>query len=258
MALVFVSCTEKINIELDESDIRFVFEGTFSNLAERQKIRITKTTSYFENKRTEGVAGATVYVTDSVNTFPYIDAGNGNYVSIEEIAGRPGRSYYMTAEIDGEVFEAASTMPRKPFIDSIKFETHEDDKEYYYVKLYAQEHPFPGDFYYWGVYNENIYLTNSLLKLYFASDKFINGSYINGLRVQVLTARQGSWVTLQMVSIPKDYYNYCIAIIKETLYTDDPFQAAPANILGNISNGALGFFYAYAETTHSAILSIEE
>ena len=170
----------------------------------------------------------------------------------------PGRTYYMRAEVDGQVFEASSTMPRKPIIDSVKFEITEEDRSYYFALLYGLEHPLPGDHYYFGIYNEGVYLTNSLTKLYFASDKYINGQYLPGLEVQIFTARLGSWITLQMVSVPADYYKYCIDILRETLFTDDPFQAAPANILGNISNGALGFFYAAAEENYSAILSVDE
>jgi hypothetical protein len=253
-----LSCTEKVDLELDDIESRLVIEAALSNTTGYQFIRITRSGSYFDATRAEPVSGAEITITDGSNTFDYRESSAGRYFSVDEIAGVPGTTYYLEARIEGETYTATSTMPPAPVIDSIKFELDEEEQNYYFVKVYSQEDPRPGNYYFWGVYLDNIYMTNSILKLYFASDNLINGSYLNGLKVQILKARRGNWVTLQMASITKEFYNYCIAIMRETLYTEDPFQAAPANIQGNISNGAFGFFQAFAEDEYSDILSVED
>jgi len=258
LIISFASCTEKVDLELDDQEPRLVIEAALSNTEGYQFIRVTRSSGYFDNQRAEPVSGAIISITDGSTTIDFRESSAGRYFSVDEVAGVPGNTYFLEVQVDGEIYTASSTMPRAPQIDSIKFELDDEDPKFYFVKLYAQEDPLPGDYYFWGVYIDNIYLTNSLLKLYFASDNLINGSYLNGLKVQVLEARLGNWVTLQMASITKEFYNYCIGIMRETLYTDDPFQAAPANIQGNISNGALGFFQAYAEDEFSDIISLED
>lgn len=250
-------CTEKINIDLNESDIMLVVEGSITNVYKPHLITLTKSSSYFISEIPEPVTGATVTIQDSRNIYNLREAEPGVYHT-QNIRGYPGKTYILTIKINGQIYTASSKMPQTPVIDSIKFYLDENDPQLFYIGLFAQENPEPGDHYFWSVYKEMRLISDNVTKLVIANDDLINGSYLNGMRVQSLKAREGNRITLEMASITEEYYKYCLGIIRETVYADSPFETAPANIKGNISNNAIGFFTAYSVTHITRVLTIKE
>ncbi len=55
-----------------------------------------------------------------------------------------------------------------------------------------------------------------------------------------------------------DFYNYIIALQTETHISVPLFSGPPANLPGNISNGALGFFRAYSNSYGYTIFTGEK
>lgn len=252
------SCTEKIELKLDETDTKIVIEGTLTSTNRNQFVKISKTRPYFESVPVEPVKDAIVTISDSVNVYTFSQIRAGIYASSTSFAGVPGREYKLKIETGNEVFEAVSVMPRMPEIDSIQFYSDSEDAQLFHIGLFAQENPLPGDYYFWGVYKDYIYQTTNITQLKYMSDELINGSYFNGNKLQNVYAKPGNRITLQMASITKEYFNYAVAVLKETIYNDGVFKPAPANLEGNISNGALGFFVTYTETFKTRIIKIEE
>ncbi len=248
-----LSCTEKVDIPLDQNASTIVIEGAISNALTNHIVKISKSQAYYDDSRPPMVEGALVSVEDSSSIYYFTETQPGIYLS-NFLQSSPGQFYVLNVEIDGQVYTASTTMPRTPKIDSISFEVDDNDRNWVFIKMYGQENPLPGDYYFWGVYKDFSYQTDNITKLFHLSDVLINGSYLNGLKVQTIEAKHGNRIGLQMASIPRDYYNYSIAILKETVYTTGPFKPAPANLKGNISNGALGFFYAYNEDVYTAIV----
>lgn len=252
------ACSEKIQLELDDGETQIVIEAAVSNTTSNQIVRISMTSPYYDSLPVRPVRNAKVNIYDDTRSYDLIEVQPGTYITNFSFGGKPGLEYRLKVEFEGEIYEASSTMPRVPAIDSIKFTPDEDDPQLFHIGLFAQENPLPGDFYFWGVFKDLIYQTTNLSLLSYTSDELINGSYINGNSVQSVKAGPGNRITLQMASIPKDYFNYCISVLQETVYNDGLFEAAPANIEGNISNGALGFFFTYSENFRTQVIKIEE
>lgn len=252
--VLLFSCTEKVDIPLDQIAPTIVIEGAISNTLTNHIVKISYSQAYYDDSRPDMVKNAIVSVEDSSFIHYFTEIEPGIYLSAPFVAS-PGHEYVLNVESGNQVYTASSIMPRTPSIDSISFELDDSDHSQVFIKLYAQENPLPGDYYFWGVYKDFLYQSDNITKLYHLSDVLINGSYLNGLKVQSVKANLGNRISLQMASIPKDYYNYSIAILKETVYTTGPFKPAPASLTGNISNGALGFFYAYNEDLFTAIVS---
>lgn len=82
----------------------------------------------------------------------------------------------------------------------------------------------------------------------FASDEFINGNYIRDLSTHFIAEDEmigdSMKVTLEMQSITAEYYEYLTGLLLETVWKGTPWDGPPANVPGNISNGARGFFKA--------------
>lgn len=256
-SLTICSCTEKIDLNLDEGATHIVIEAAISNSIRNQIVRISISSAYYDSLPVQPVSGAIVTVSDSSNIYSLVEIQSGIYASSFSFGGIPGQEYYLTVQANGELYEASSVMPRVPSIDSIQFTVDEEDSQLFHIGLFAQENPLPGDFYFWGVFKDQIYQTTNLTMLSFASDELINGSYINGNNVQSVSAKPGNRISLQMANIQKDYFNYCTSVLQETIYNDGIFEAAPANIKGNISNGALGFFFTYSEAFETRLIKIE-
>jgi len=255
-SLLFLwGCTEEIDLKLDQGSSMIVIEGYVTNLFETQTIRITRSQAYYNDSLAEGVRGAAVSISDSNHIFNLVEIAAGIYRSSTAFAGSPGMTYTLHVQVEGQTFTSQSKTPPIPIIDSIAFVNDQIEPNIFHIRLYGKEHPSPGDFYYWGVYKDGIYQTDNITKLNFVNDELINGSEFNGLKVQIVEAKPGNRITLQMVSIPEDYYDYSIAILRETIYNDGPFEPAPANINGNIK-GALGFFYARSEATYTRVIKI--
>ena len=244
-------CTEKIDVDLFESPTTLVVEGYVTSDIRQHSVVLSKSSPYFTYLPPEMVSGATVTIEDSSTLYTLYENVPGEYLTGAVFAGNPGSSYTLTILLDGETYTATSVMPSVQPIDSIGFFTNETREGVYDIGLWTQEPSSPGDFYFWKVYKNLTLVSKNITQLEFANDDLINGNYLNGLRVQSVEARPGSRITLEMASITEEYYEYCLAIIKETLYADGPFESAPASITGNISNGALGFFTAYSLTRKS-------
>jgi hypothetical protein len=61
-----------------------------------------------------------------------------------------------------------------------------------------------------------------------------------------------------MSSIDEVFYKYVIALQGETRTSIPLFSGPPANLPGNISNGALGYFTAFSNSYGSIIFTGEE
>ena len=58
-----------------------------------------------------------------------------------------------------------------------------------------------------------------------------------------------------MYSISKDYLDFITGLLTESGGGGSPFDGPPANVKGNINNGALGFFLAAAVTKKEGIIN---
>ena len=67
-------------------------------------------------------------------------------------------------------------------------------------------------------------------------------------------AEPGDSITLEMAGITEEYANFIWDVQDETGFNTPLFSGPPANIRGNISNGAIGFFYAYSSVRASTII----
>jgi len=249
---ILSSCTENIELDLENTMPEIIIEGSISNYFDNHRVTITKSQDYYNFNLPEAVENAEVQIISQQDTFLLFEVSEGVYVT-GNIRGIPGNTYTLVVNIDNHIFTAQSTMPSEPVIDSIKFEPSENEPEVFDVLLYTQEPP-EDNYYYWGLMKDRYPITTSLDKLRFANDDLINGNYLSGLKVHAVEAAPGNRVTLIMASIPEDYFNYCLSILKETKYSDSPFEPAPSNPETNINGGALGFFHAFSETRKTRIV----
>lgn len=257
---LFSACTEPYDTELKSSYIRLVVQGSISNELKTHQVSLTKSTDYFANAAAPEVTGANVSISDGENNFNLTEVSDGLYET-DTIAGEPGKTYTLTIFSEGKTYEASCFLNYCPPIDSINFGYY--DLSAYdiidssaYILLNAMEPATPDNYYMWNVYRNEILETDTLNEIYFSDDLFINGYYMYDAQVGwVRKVEIGDTITLEMLAITEEYYNYIYQILSVTDWNMGPFGGPPANPNGNImevidndnkNDDPLGFFFAYS------------
>ena len=262
IAIFASSCSEKIDLKLDESQKRIVVEGMITTDTMVHKIKLTKSAAYFSNEAPPKLSGAVVTLNDgsSVYTLTENPASSGIYCTDSTFAGVVGRTYTLNINFNNETWTATSLLKYLSPIDSVSckkldspFGNNNRDTTYE-VDLCAQEPATPGDFYMWLVYKNGVLNTDTITKASLTDDVFYNGLYVTDFPVQFVKASIGDTITLEMYSISKEYYEFFNGLIMETMAGGNPFAGPPANVKGNITNGGIGFFQASATSRGTCII----
>lgn len=267
-ASILTACTEPYNTELEGSFVRLVVQGSINNELKAHQVSLTKSGDYFSNTASPKVTGANVSISDGENTFNLNEVSDGLYET-DTIAGEIGKTYTLKIDSEGQTYEASCYLNYCPPIDSINFGYY--DLSAYdiidssaHVLLSALEPETPDNFYMWNVYRNDVLETDTINEVSFSDDLFINGSYMSNVEVGwVRKVEIGDTITLEMLSITEEYYNYIYQMLSVTDWNMGPFGGPPANPNGNIievidndnnNDDPLGFFLAYSTFSITRII----
>lgn len=259
-------CTEEIDLDLKSANRRLVVEGSVTNEMKMQYVKLSSSIPYLENKPTPAVSGASVVLSDGIRQISLKESVEfpGVYFSVMEFAGVPGRTHVLEisdVDIDGdglsENYKTSSVMPGIGTADSINL-SYSNEWELWKIVLFAQDPPGTQDYYMFRVFKNGKLISGNISEFSIVSDKFFDGNYARGIWVQSLDAseesrplEEGDVISLQMAGITGDYYRFISAVQQEDRGNYPLFSGPPANVPGNIDNGALGYFAAYAVTYSS-------
>ena len=272
-SLLYTSCTERIDLKLNNTYPRLVVEGAITTDTMIHFVRLSLSGDFFTDERLPAVSGAEVSISDGIESITLKESKSvpGIYITNVDYSGIAGGTYSLLIENvdinnDGikETYRSESYLPPVTQIDSVSLE-YEDMFELWKVLLYAVEPADTPNFYMFNlIINDTVY-TDQMTEVTISDDRFIDGSYANGVWVhsiydddETLTLTPGDTITLIMSGITEEFYNYIIALQTETRISVPLFSGSPANLPGNISNGALGFFRAYSNTYGYAIFTGEK
>ena len=264
LLVVVTACTEKIDVKLDNSYTRLVVDGGISNDTGVYGIYLTKTADYFFNATAPRVVNAVVKISDGSHEYLLHESNpgkSGYYHTDSAFSGKVGKTYKLTIDLKEKIdnldsYNATCKMISVARLDSISVNFQPDwgKKGFWEIKLWAQD---PGDevnYYMFHYYRNDTLKTDSIWKVSTSDDKYFNGNYIHGITAIYIdnenewsTLHPGDKVTLQMSGITKEYYDF-ITQVQMAGYNIPFFTGPPANVVGNIGNGAVGFFSAYSDS----------
>jgi len=265
--LFITSCTERIEIELDETYTRLVVYGTITTDTTRHYVELSTTSSYYYNEAPPPVTGASVEISDDLGNIENLtEEEPGKYSTSPLFAAVTGRTYTLSIELAEEInghktYTASSTVSPIYPIDSIGLVSQPDWGEdgFYEVTCYYQDPPTT-DFYMFNIFKNGELLTDTINNRFVSSDELYNGNYTNGIGVGYLNQtnerevlRPGDTITFQAGNINEEYYNFIVTLQAETGFQTPLFSGPPANVKSNVSNGAVGFFAAYGLTYSSKV-----
>jgi len=261
-----ISCTERIDIELDDTYTRLSVDAQITTDTTRHHVKLTQTADYFSNQPAPPVSGAKVTINEF--TLTESDSMPGLYLTEPDVYGEVGKEYTLTIEnvdIDNngteEVYTASSKIHAIPPMDSIDivFNDFSDDNQWWEVQLYAQDPP-ERNYYLFKIALNGELLSDSINEYEIQEDEMFNGNYVPGVSVQSIekstdtpNLKQGDVLTLVCNGITQEYYKFIIEFSNEIDGQNPLFSGPPANVRTNIKggNGPVGFFRTYSITSLS-------
>jgi len=258
LSVRLISCTERIDIELDDGSVRLVVEGSVTTDTMSHKIILSKTTSYYYNQKAPSVTGAMVSISTGKEIIQLHEAAPGIYETDSTFFGVEGETYTLDIKLAIPVggfsrYSATSMMNNEVIIDSLNLLFHPDwSKEgFWEVKCFFQD-PQTADYYRFLISRNGKMLSDTLDEWFITDDRFFSGGYVEGTTVAVLDQGSadeklvnGDTVMVELNSIGRDYAGFLGEAQAELMGSNPLFSGPPANVNGNISNGAIGFFEAY-------------
>lgn len=242
LALLFASCEKVVNIDLNESNPRYVIEGEIFQGMDTVRVRVAKTTDYYGKKPQQQIMDAAVTLILSDGTvIPIPHTGNGLY-ELPGFNAVVGQTYQLKVVAGGQEFTAATTVPSPAPIDSITAEFKQEDflDEGYEVKAYVTDRVEEQNNYRF-IYQINDTLRNRPEDLNVFDDKFNNGKTIIVQPFERFKVNDS--VTYQIRTMDRNVYDY-FRTLQDLL--NNPNGPAPSNPLSNIKGGALGYFGAFS------------
>ncbi len=249
--VILTSCTETIDIELDETYTRLVIDGQITTDTMAHAIRLSQSASYFSNAEPPAVSGAELLLDDGLQqlVLTEIPIGSGRYYTPENYFGQPGNTYTLNISLPEEIgestnYQAQNTLATTEFrLDSIMLE-YREPFGFWMVMLYAYDPPTT-DFYRLDAFRNGEILTDTAYRTSISDDRLFNGNNTNGSTVMFLyedEVKLGDTISLRMAAISKAYYEFLFELRNESGFSNPLFGGPPANITSNLQEDGLGFF----------------
>lgn len=262
------SCTKVVDLKLNEPENKIAVDGLISNRAGESFVKLAYTKGYLSSDAPETIIDAQVSVRDNDGNLTLFTTPNndGLYLPPANFVGEVGKTYTLDVQYEGESLSAESTMN-----DTVSGNN---------VNVIKADVTDP--------YLDAGYHLMATIKKYQEEDSYIKAEvFINGVK-QMTTAsdivvfddrtfeaseeleaslflwaetleddekpQMGDVVTLQLISISKETYEYLQAL-SETPMQGGLFGKTPANVPSNIEGG-LGWFQAssFGKAKHSLVI----
>jgi len=263
LLLMAWSCTEEIVIDLEEGEPMIGVDASFTNEMKHHEAVLSYSTDLYNAEDVRMVSGATVYVTDGVDTVYYIeDAQQKGHYFTPLVAGQKNVLYRFCADIPDELeedgfvhlyadsqmtdnVEMIDSLVIKPFNggnDSVFTVFFGDTIEWLYP--YFQSLPDPSVVYMPMLSKNDTMLSDTLTKRMIVPVQGYAGFYINGPEMMAANKeipigyfskkklRDGDRIRVDLYSIPPEYLYFFYSIAMSN--GSNPMLGAPSNVESNI------------------------
>jgi len=249
--VAFSSCEKVIDLNLKAAAPQLVIEGAIINATQNPTVRISRSVGFDQASNFPGVSGATVKITQGTNTFVLTETSAGVYQG-PAILGRPGRTYNLQVDVDGQTYKASSTMPNQVAMDSVAIEEQsfqgKIDKT---VVVYYTDPP--------DVKNQYRFIMSvngQLVKEVFArNDQFNDGRSVRvALYEDDIDVKTGDKIDLEMQCVDPVIYTYWFTFAKQNGTGMGNAAVAPTNPPNNFDKPVLGYFSAHTVNRRTAMV----
>ena len=103
LSLMFYSCVERIDIELDDSYSRLIVDGAVTTDTMAHTILLSESTSYYYNQPAPAVSGADVQISDGTDSFTLDEESPGVYRTDTSFYGVAGKTYTLDIKLAAQI-----------------------------------------------------------------------------------------------------------------------------------------------------------
>jgi hypothetical protein len=263
---LLTGCQKSVILELaDQEDSFLIIEANILDDGLRQHIRISRSTSYYEESEGKGIADARVWLESDEKKYIFnairSEKRLGFYYNDSVSSELKGKELSLFVEYQGTIYTAISRWKPVPEIDSVSLTLNSlsilglTSDTLYEVWVHFRELPSDDDHYLFNLYvNGNIKTWRPSLKVVTSNknmDEYVTYSIRNLSQDEI---KEGDVIQVEMRSISKENYEFYNAFLLQTDLSGNPFAGSPpANIPTNISNGAHGFFQVSSVSRKSIV-----
>lgn len=278
----FTACTEDIIIDVEEGDPMIGVEASFTDELKHHEAILSYTSEFYNQNEINMVSGATVFVTDGVDTvYYYEDAEQPGHYFTGLVAGKKNTLYRFCVEVpesghDVQRIYAESLMPDnvecvdslviKHFNggnDSIPTVILKDTIEWVYP--YFQSLPDPTIVYMPVIAINDSLISDTLTQKMVVPVGGYAGYYINGPEMQAANKEipiayfrrsrlhDGDTIHADLYSISADYIYFIYSLMASS--GSNPMFGAPANVSTNIKpdGEGVGWFFTASVVSSSTV-----
>lgn len=273
------SCTDVIDLDLDEQVRSLAIDGRITN-NKGAAVTLSITGDYLEDGQLPRINDAEVHLFENGNMVSQLEEDSlGIYSS--DFQGKVGNNYHLEIELPENYglplsWKTLTTpMSRMLQYDSLAIQFRDRTSRApeftagNYAVIYFKEPEGMGDYYRIRRWKNDSLITASIFTV---SDENVDGRSFGypsdgESELQAFpafsvygTVDQGDSISVEISSIPEDFYNYINLVGEQVFQVGSPFDAPPVEIVGNLfqSNDTTkigyGYFYASATETKSTVL----
>lgn len=251
--IVLSSCNKVIDVDLNETDPKFVAEANYTAEDSTVRVQLSLTSSYFDSNPSTTLDNLVVIITDhlgNAQTVPFVSNG---YYELTNYIPIFNTNYTLTVQYNGTTYTANSMMHPPVPLEDITYE--------YFPAFFGLE---PGYLAYLrfndppGVQNQYIIAVsvnhvemNKLTDLFLQDDDYSDGNLVERPLFGEEFFQEGDTIGLELRSVDKGVYDYFSEILS---IAGGQSSAAPANPKTNWDNKALGYFSAYSNNRREVVI----
>lgn len=240
------SCQKVINIDLNSASPQIVIQGNLSNVTTHDTVQISQTINFSDPNIFPAISGASVIINDNAGNIDTLFESPSGIYSSPKITGVPGRTYNLTINANGKIYNSTSTMPLPVNIDTLIVQSAPFRRGALAVSVVFKDPPGIANYYrFIEIINDTVNQRN-----YLTSDQLQDGKTISFTLISESNLKPGDSVTVMLESINEGVYKYFSSLNNAG---GSISSVAPANPASNINNGALGYFNAYSVTSKSIL-----
>lgn len=254
--LLFSSCTQIIEIDLNSTNPQIVVEGNISTTNDACVIKLTKSINFDDENVFPFIENASVEILDNEGNKTILEEKTPGIYSSSTLKGKEGKTYYLNIQKDGKILKSSSVIPNKVKFDSLTIEKSIGMggfggaiQDVYYT-LYVN---------YTDPKNETNYyrfleiINGKTVKSYIFDDRLTYDSNTKQSLVHFdRELKTGDKLEVIMQCVDKNVYNYFNSF--GNLMGGPGNSSSPANPYTNIDGGALGFFNAHTSEAIQVII----
>ena len=258
--ILLFSCQDVIKVDLNNTSPQTVIEGSINNLSDTVIIALSKTTDYFNPQSITPITDAQVSISDTAGNIYQPTLTTHGFYYFFQLKGLPQNTYTLKVQANGATYSASSKMPNMVSIDSLNILKSEDGDRENVLACYIKDPAGVKNYYRLRVFMNGTLLTSkdSIEPISVLSDKYFDGRFtplrMPSRRFGIDYFLPGDTLKVQLMSIDLLTYNYLRELRSITNTGRLTSTSTPDNPDNNISNGALGYFAAWAISEKTLIV----